>query len=388
LPIKIVEKKMKPKCAKAATVIIIVFAVFFAVPVCLAEDCAISYQLLDELDGTVAYKLNVAVPQSLQEYYSKKSHRLTSDSDFAKFVTPYALKPIADNLRELYEDDEDFANGVLMIVHQIPYEETLPVKYPIETMVDNKGDCDLFACTAASIMKAGGLNVVLLHYKEEKHMNVGVHLSDAPKDARENVYSVSLNNVTYYVAECTGGNWTYGWRVGECPSNLKDASAQVITLENSEEVSPGQVSASFSALEPSAISLEISPFITFQESTIAFRGQLTPTKLDENITIYVGASGSPWTLVGTVATQSDGRFEYVWSTETAGIFAIRASWSGDESYMGAISLTKNAVVMPFFLVALVAVVVVVAGMGAIAVFALRHAKQKSLESEELEPPRF
>src|SRR3972149_8112983 len=109
---------MKPKYAKAATAIIIVFAVFFTVPVCLAEDCAISYQLLDELDGTVAYKLNVAVPQSLQEYYSKKSHRLTSDSEFAKFVTPYALKPIADNLRELYEDDEDFANGALMIVHQ------------------------------------------------------------------------------------------------------------------------------------------------------------------------------------------------------------------------------------------------------------------------------
>jgi hypothetical protein len=237
-------------------------------------------------------------------------------------------------------------------------------------------------------MKAGGLNVVLLHYEEEKHMNVGVHLSEAPKDARESVYSVTLDDVAYYVAECTGGNWTYGWRVGECPSNLKEASAQVITLENSEEVSPGQVSASFAALEPSAISLEISPFITFQESTIAFRGQLTPTKPDENVTIYVGASGSPWTVIGTVVTQTDGRFEYVWNTETAGIYAVRASWSGDDSYTGAISLTKNAVVIPLFLVALIAVVVVAAVIGALAVFALKRAKQKSLEPEELQPPRF
>jgi hypothetical protein len=361
---------------------------FFTVSVCLAEDYTISYQLLDKLDGTAGYKLNVTVPQSLNEYYFKKSHRLTSDNDFAKIVTPYALKAIADNLRELYEDDEDFANGVLMIVHQIPYEETLPVKYPLETMIDNKGDCDLFACIAASVMKAGGLNVVLLHYEEEKHMNVGVHLSEAPKDARESVYSVTLDDVAYYVAECTGGNWTYGWRVGECPSNLKEASAQVITLENSEEVSPGQVSASFAALEPSAISLEISPFITFQESTIAFRGQLTPTKPDENVTIYVGASGSPWTVIGTVVTQTDGRFEYVWNTETAGIYAVRASWSGDDSYTGAISLTKNAVVIPLFLVALIAVVVVAAVIGALAVFALKRAKQKSLEPEELQPPRF
>jgi hypothetical protein len=379
---------MKLKCAKAVTVITIVFAVFFTVSVCLAEDYTISYQLLDKLDGTAGYKLNVTVPQSLNEYYFKKSHRLTSDNDFAKIVTPYALKAIADNLRELYEDDEDFANGVLMIVHQIPYEETLPVKYPLETMIDNKGDCDLFACIAASVMKAGGLNVVLLHYEEEKHMNVGVHLSEAPKDARESVYSVTLDDVAYYVAECTGGNWTYGWRVGECPSNLKEASAQVITLENSEEVSPGQVSASFAALEPSAISLEISPFITFQESTIAFRGQLTPTKPDENVTIYVGASGSPWTVIGTVVTQTDGRFEYVWNTETAGIYAVRASWSGDDSYTGAISLTKNAVVIPLFLVALIAVVVVAAVIGALAVFALKRAKQKSLEPEELQPPRF
>lgn len=379
---------MKPKHAKAIALTIMVFAVFFPVSVCLAEDYAISYQLLDKLDGTVAYKLNLVVSQSLHEYYLGKSHRLTSDTDFAKFVTPYALKPAADNLRELYKDDEDFANGVLMIVHQIPYEETLPVKYPLETMVDNKGDCDLFSCTAASIMKAGGLDVVLLHYKEEKHMNVGVHLSNAPEDARENVYSVSLNNVTYYVAECTGGNWTTGWRVGECPSNLKEASAQVVTLENSEEVSPGQVSASFAALEPSTISLEISPPITFQESTIAFRGQITPTKPDENVTIYAGISGSPWTVLGTAVTQSDGRFEYVWKTETAGIYAIRVSWSGDDSCMGSISATENVMVIPLVLGALIAVAVAAIVIGALAVFALRHKKQKPLEAEAPQPPSF
>jgi hypothetical protein len=378
---------MKPRYAKAM-VVIIIFAVFFPVSVCVAEDYAISYQLLDRLDGTVAYKLNIVVHQSLQEYYIEKSHGLTSDSDFAWFVTPYALKPVADNLRELYKDDEDFANGVLMIVHQIPYEETLLVKYPLETMVDNKGDCDLFSCVAASIMKAGGLDVVLLHYKEETHMNVGVHLSEVPKDARGSIYSVALNNVTYYVAECTGGNWTTGWRVGECPNNLKEASAQVITLENSEEISPGQVSASFDALEPSTISLEISPPITFQGSAIAFRGQLTPIKPNENVTIYAGISGSPWAVLGTAVTQSDGNFEYTWKPGTVGIYAIRVSWSGDNSYMGSISAVKNAMIIPFFLGVLIVVAVAAVVIGALAVFALRRKKQKPLEAEELKPPSF
>jgi hypothetical protein len=379
---------MKPKHAIAIALAIMVFAAFFQVSVCLAEDYAISYQLLDKLDGTVAYKLNIVVPQSLHEYYLVKSHRLTSDNDFAKFITPYALKPVADNLRELYSDDEDFANGVLMIVHQIPYEETTPMKYPLETIVDNKGDCDLFSYTAASIMKAGGLNVVLLHYEEEKHMNIGVHLSNAPKDARENVYSITLNNVTYYVAECTGGNWTIGWRVGECPSSLKNATAQIVTLENSEEVSPGQVSASFAALEPSTISLEISSSITFQESTIAFRGQITPTKPDENVTIYVGTSSSPWTVLGTAVTQPDGHFEYIWKTEAAGIYSVRVSWSGDESYRGSISGASSVIIVPIFLGALIAVAVAVIVVAALTVFALRRRRRKPPEAELPPPPAF
>lgn len=372
---------MKIKYTQAAAAILVVSAVLSTVSVCLADDYAVAYQLLDKLGGTAAYKLNVVIPQSLLEYYSTRSHRSASDRDFAKFVTPYALEPVADNLRELYADDEDFANGALMIVHQIPYEEIVPAKYPLETMADNKGDCDLFAYVAASIMSAGGLTVVLLYYEEEEHMNVGVHLSEAPRDARESVYSVTLDDVAYYVAECTGGNWTYGWRVGECPSSLKNATAQVVTLENSEEVSPGQVSASFAVLEPSTIALEISPSITFPENTLAFSGQLTPAKQDENVTIYVGAVGSTWQVVGTAVTQSDGRFEYVWKTDAAGIYAVRASWAGDDSYRSTISPMKNAVVMPFFLVALIAVAVVVAVVGAFAVFSLKRARQKALKPE-------
>jgi len=374
---------MKIKYAQAAAAILVVSAVLSTVSVCLADDYAVTYQLLDKLGGTAAYKLNVVIPQSLLEYYSARSHRSASDRDFAKFVTPYALEPVADNLRELYADDEDFANGALMIVHQIPYEEIVPAKYPLETMADNKGDCDLFAYVAASIMSAGGLTVVLLYYEEEEHMNVGVHLSEAPRDARESVYSVTLDDVAYYVAECTGGNWTYGWRVGECPSSLKNATAQVVTLENSEEVSPGQVSASFAVLEPSTIALEISPFITFSENTIAFSGQLTPAKQDENVTIYVGAAGSMWQVVGTAVTQSDGRFEYVWQSEAAGIYAVRASWAGDDSYRSTVSVTSNVLVVPFFLVALIAVGVVVAVVGAFAVFSLKRARQKALKPDEL-----
>jgi hypothetical protein len=378
---------MKTKLAKTVTIITIIFVFLSTISVSLAEDANISYQLLNKPDGNLVYELNVVIPQSLLEYYREESHRLSIDSDFAKFVTPYALKPIADNLWKIYENDEDFANGVLMIVHQLTYEETLPAKYPAETMVDNKGDCDLFSCIAASILTAGGLDVVLFHYKDQKHMNIGAHLSSAPRRTRGSVYSITQNGVPYYIAECTSGNWKDGWRVGECPDDLKKASAQVITLENAEQVSPGQVSASFTAIEPSSISLEISPPLTFQESMIAFRGQLTPIKPNENVTIYMQVDGS-WTVLGTAVTQPDGRFEYAWKTKSAGLCSVRASWPGDESNAGTTSLTKSATVVPLFLVALLAVVVLAAAIGAIAVFASKHTQHESLEPEIPQPPGF
>ncbi|MFB3889732.1 MAG: hypothetical protein ACE14S_09595 [Candidatus Bathyarchaeia archaeon] len=144
--------------------------------------------------------------------------RSASNADFPKFVTPYALKPVADCLREIYSEDEDFTNGVLVLVHQVEFVEIVRAYYPVETMLRGRGDCDLLSYVAASILKAGGLDVVLLRYLEEEHMNVGVRLAKAPEDARLDGASFFNNDgAKYYVAECTSNNWKEGWRVGECP---------------------------------------------------------------------------------------------------------------------------------------------------------------------------
>jgi len=376
---------MKPTLTKTTILFAIIFVVFSTMSVGLAQDYTVSYQLLNQPDGKVTYELNVVVPETLHEYYAEKNHRSASSSDFPKFVTAYALKSIADKLWEIYDSEEDFTNGALMIVHQITYVETAPAKYPVETIVDGQGDCDLFSFIAASIMKAGGLDVALLYYEKQTHMNIGVHLSSAPKEARESVYYVTHDGTRYYVAECTGGNWKDGWRVGECPTDLKQVSAEVVTLENAEEMAPGQVSASFTALEPSALSLEVSPSISIQNGAITIRGQLAPTMLNENVTLYASINSSPWTVIGTTVTQSGGRFEYVWTAEMAGLYAIRVAWSGNELYTGAISSTKSATVIPLFLTALIGVAVLAAVIGAVAVLMAKHTQQQSLEPPEPQP---
>ena len=358
----------------------------YLLPYCLSESYSHSYQLLDKPNGLTQYRLNIVVSQSLYEYYCEKSHNINSNNDFAKFVTPYALKPIADSLWEIYADDEDFANGVLMIVHQMPYNETLPAKYPVETIVENKGDCDLFSYVAASIMKAGGLDVVLLYYESGAHMNVGVRLSHTPHDVRGEAYYVTYNSIQYYMAECTGDNWENGWRVGECPDDLEHASVQIITLENCEQWAPGQVSASYKTLASSTISLIISSTYIIQGSTITLSGQLSPTLQNKTVTIYIKINNLPWTVLGTVTTDSNGRFTYVWNAEAAGIYYIRASWSGDNNYTGADSSIQNVTVLSIFFILLLTITIILTCVGAIIFFVSRRSHQPVQEPQPPEIP--
>jgi hypothetical protein len=348
-----------------------------------AQDYTVSYQLLNHPNGNITYELNVAIPETLHQYYTEKTHISATSNDFAKFVTPYALQPIADRLWEIYDNEEDFTNGALIITHQITYVETLPAKYPAETMIDGQGDCDLFSYIAASIVKAGGLDVVLLYYEEQTHMNIGVHLSSPPKDARDSVYYITNEGIKYYVAESTGGNWRDGWRVGECPTELKRVSTEIITLENAEQMAPGQVSASFTAMEPSVLSLEVSSSISIQNSAITIRGQLAPEMPNENVTLYASINSSPWSVIGTALTQPNGHFEYVWIAETTGLHAICGSWSGNEQYTGAVSLTKSATILPLFLTALIGVAVTAAVIGVVAVLMAKHMQQEAIEPYEI-----
>jgi hypothetical protein len=353
------------------------------IPHCYAETFDRSYELLDHPSGSIYYRLNVVVQQSLYDYYLEKSHALYSNGDFAKFVTPYALKPIADRLWEIYIDDEDFANAVLMIMHQIPYEVTVPPKYPVETLVENKGDCDIFSCFAASILKAGGLNVVLLYYESQSHMNIAVSFSHVPHDVRGQVYYVTVDGVQYYMAETTGGDWENGWRVGECPDTLKDAPVQIITLENSEQSTFGQVSASYQTLASSSISLTISQAFLIQGSVVTITGQLSPALQNETIVIYIRVNNSPWIVLDEVNTTNDGNYAYAWSAEAAGICYIRASWSGNEDYSVADSSIQTVTILSTFFIALLGVAVILACVGIVVFLSSRQSRSAV---QEVQPP--
>jgi hypothetical protein len=240
-----------------------------------------------------------------------------------------------------------------MLVHQIGYQEIVPSKYPVETLVDGVGDCDLFAYVAASILEAGGIPVVLLYYKDQLHMEIGVDLGRAPTEARVEVYSVNVQNISYYIAECTGEKWREGWRVGETPSEYQNVSSQVSILENMDQSYIGQVSASLSELDHSTISLQISPSITLENNNLTISGQIYPQTANENVTVQAKLYSASWTNIATVQTQANGRFVYNWAPASDGEIAVQASWVGNRQYNGATSAQTNIVILPIFLVALI-----------------------------------
>jgi len=313
--------------------------------ICIAQNTEYTFVLFDQPDGSKIHQLTISTTQTLYEYYQNKDHKLDHKYDLSKFVTPNALQPVAEELWKIYNSEEDFVNGVLMITHQIPYNESSPQKYPIETIIENEGDCDLFCFIAASILKAGGIDVVLLLYEEAEHMTLGVNLQQEPNDARTETHFLTYEGKKYYVGECTG-NFEGGWRVGECPDNIKGARARIIPLDDMELHAPDTISCSYSTPQVSSLFLSVSSKFVIGENNFQVMGFLAPALEGENVTIYASSFSSPLAKIATIITDSNGRFSYNWDSPPGGVYSIRANWSGDTNYAGSDGSISQVVIMP------------------------------------------
>jgi hypothetical protein len=288
-----------------------------------------------------ASTLYVSVPPSLYDYYRGKAHYANGEREYSKFVTPDAVKTIAKNIRNITSDrpssDEEFANDVLTFVRQIPYTVS-NFKYPVEAIVDNSGDCDVLSFLAASIIKAGGLDVILVVYRglSASHMNIGVHLPHTPLYATSETspFGFEYNNETYWVAECTpSGNW----KVGELPEFFADANTTIVSLENQEKSSPAYISSSLnSPLKPSAISVTLSLEKTKdgeKEWPFTISGSISPKQSGKNVVLYVSQDGYSYQTFQTV-TENLGNYSLTWNVTSTGTYRIRTSLLDSSSYAG------------------------------------------------------
>jgi hypothetical protein len=192
-------------------------------------------------------------------------------------------------------------------------------------------------------MKAGGLDVVLLHYKglNPSHMNVGVYLPNKP------IYRTwwmaptgfEYNNKTYWMAEATSRG---EWKVGDRPELLAYAKPRVIPLNDTAKSSPGQISASLDKpLVPSSIFVTLaSDNVSLGENgrSLTISGAISPASPNENVVMYVSKAGSPINAYKTDMDQL-GNYTFSWNLSSTGVYHIRTSWSGSSDYAGSDSDT-------------------------------------------------
>lgn len=290
--------------------------------------------------------LYASLPPSLKDYYHAKSHTVNNERDYAKFVTPNVVQSIADNIRNITQNspynDEEFANAVLMIVRRIPYVRS-SAKYPVETIVENSADCDGLSILAASIMKAGGLDVVLLLYKgiNPTHMNVGVSLEQMPVSHPWWIVpsGIEQGNKTYWIAESTSLS---DWTVGDRPELLAHDKPLVISLDNCEKQSPASISSSLNShLEPSAISINlsiVSPNISSNDRSLQVSGSISQAFINDPVAVYINQPGYPPTAHVTLTDQF-GNYTFLWNVTLPGTYNIKTSWSGSSNYSGSDSET-------------------------------------------------
>ena len=329
------------KYQKAGILLIGILLLVFITPNSFAGNYDQTYSFQVQF-GRLSQKLYVSVPPSLYDYYHSESHIMRGDGDYAKFVTPSVFKSIAENIQNVTRDvshsDEEFANAVLMLVRQISYVKS-DVKYPVEAMVENSGDCDVLSLLAASIMNAGGLDVVLLLYKglNPSHMNVGVYLPYAPVYRTWWMTSASYkyNNKTYWMAECTSLG---DWKVGDRPDLLANAEPQIISLEDCEKTSPAHVSSKLGGpLNSSSISINLSSIpsnISDNERTLIISGSISPSYANETVVAYFSQEGISYNACRT-ETDYWGNYSFSWNFTSTGTYYIRTSWSGNSDCAGA-----------------------------------------------------
>jgi hypothetical protein len=168
----------------------------------------------------------IEIPQSLYADYKNKSH---SDTNYAKYAITPEDRKVLDSIVMDFERNSDSkseaAYNIVAFVQSLPYVKDKAstgfdnyARYPIETLVDNKGDCEDTAILTAALLKEMRYGVVLIHLPG--HVAVGVKCSGCSG------YSYEIHGEKYYYIETTGENW----KIGQMPPEYYDVKATMMPM--------------------------------------------------------------------------------------------------------------------------------------------------------------
>lgn len=182
--------------------------------------------------GSYEYTWSLKVPEAAYDYFKDLLRPPTMD--YSVYIThplddPY-IDALANKLKETCERDGlsqyQTVEMVAAFVQSLPYtldSVTTPYdeypRYPIETLVDEGGDCEDTSILLASILDKMDYGVVLIELPN--HLALGIK-------GGEGAYGTYWEYAgdKYFYVETTGS----GWSIGQLPDTYKDATAHIYPL--------------------------------------------------------------------------------------------------------------------------------------------------------------
>lgn len=181
---------------------------------------------------------DLQMPQTAYDYFKELARVPTSnysvyvtnplDDAYVSGLAAKILEAATGYAYSEYETAELAASFVQSLPYVLddvstPYDEY--PRYPIETLVDNGGDCEDTAILLASLLHGMGYSVVLLLYPETPgvpgHLAVGVS-----GGGRGSGTYYEYQGAKYYYLETTGS----GWGIGDIPDDYAGRQARILAL--------------------------------------------------------------------------------------------------------------------------------------------------------------
>lgn len=158
------------------------------------------------------------------EYVNAYTADINDDQVIADIVS--AIKAAAEKQgitgNELVEFLVAFVQSFPYVSDSISTPSDEYPRYPVETLLEKKGDCEDTAILTAVLLHELGYGSALLYLPDQEHMAVGVL---GGEDVEGSYYE--KNGQRYYYLETTAT----GWHIGEVPDDCEDADAIVFPLE-------------------------------------------------------------------------------------------------------------------------------------------------------------
>ena len=186
----------------------------------------------------IEWHYNAKISEGIYSFYRNKPHNWTSN--YANYALSSQDRPFLQDMANQFKQvganngfsQYDDAMIAAIFVQNLPYLDDLKStgqteypRYPLETIVDNGGDCEDKAILASALLHEMGYDVVLLKYPD--HMAVGVDLPEGVSlpDGEQPTYYDYLGK-RYYYLETSDTTWD----IGQMPDELKNVVPKIYLM--------------------------------------------------------------------------------------------------------------------------------------------------------------